>query len=93
MTFFHFHVPPGHPGPQPQMEQPELNIDGEPKYMMLGDGTLIINDPTLIREIPNAPEEVTPQTPKEAAPEPVVVETPAEAEADEEDLADPEPIQ
>jgi len=59
---------------------------------MLGDGTLIINDPTLIREIPNAPEEVTPQASKEAAPEPVVVETPAEAEADEEDLADPEPI-
>jgi hypothetical protein len=64
------------------MEQPELNIDGEPKYMRLGDGTLIINDPTLVREIPNAPEEVAPQAPKETPtevpPEPVVVETPPE---------------
>jgi hypothetical protein len=58
--FFHFHVPPGAAGQTPPPEENvELNINGEPKYLYGPDGVLIINDPTLVKEIPDVPEQPT----------------------------------
>lgn len=47
--FFHFHVPPTTPEQPPEVE---LNSVGEPLYLVTPGGDFIINDPLLIREVP-----------------------------------------
>lgn len=55
--FFHFQTP--HPEEvNLNREKIELNIDGEPMYLMSHDGGLIINDPTLCKVIPEVEDPV-----------------------------------
>jgi hypothetical protein len=54
--FFHFKVPPA---PESTPEQVELNVDGEPMYLYGPGGELIINDPTLVKVVPDTPDEAS----------------------------------
>lgn len=72
--FFHIPHPPN--GPKSTQPEVEMNINGEPKYLMTSTGELIINDPTLVRVVPeeSTTEVVTEPPPEVSAPEQTIQE-------------------
>jgi hypothetical protein len=49
--FFHIPVPPTNQGSEAPKTKLEVNSVGEPLYLMFNDGSLVINEPTLCKEV------------------------------------------